>query len=530
MVAQLVLTLAAALLFASPVAAQLHTDCSPLNETCPPDPAFGTTHTFNFNATPPAGVFNTTAGVVNYNADNGAAFTINKQGESPTLISNFYFFFGRTEVHMKAAPGTGVISSIVWSSDVLDEVDWEFKGGNTTHVFSNYFGKGQPDFKNGVDHPVKTPPQDDFHNYTCVWTKDKLEWYIDSEHVRTLVPKDANNTLNYPQTPMKLSLGIWAGGDPGQPKGTIEWAGGLTDFSKPYSMFVKSATVEDYSTGKEYSYSDHSGSWESIKIAAGNSTAVENINREPEKSLSDKWNDLPAATKTGVYAGAAGVGALLIIALIFYYFKQRRRGKAEAALAAQRQDQERMELERFKKEGRNPDALAFDGAEYDAKSGMATATYAVPDSPPGSSAGPPEKAWDPTGSGPGAAAMPLLREDAMSPRHAGPAPGFPPPSRNNSNSYASPIRSQSPGLPPQYPLPTPQSPVNRTFSPSNANAPMRHGSPGPQAGGYGVPRINSPAPNRGPGSPSYGPGSPQSQRPNYGPGPYGGNGGYGGMR
>ncbi|KAI1380059.1 glycoside hydrolase family 16 protein [Hypoxylon crocopeplum] len=490
----------------SPVAGQLYTDCTPLNETCPPDPAFGTTHTFYFNATPPINTFNMTAGTVDYTADKGAAFTISKKGESPTLISNFYFFFGRTEVHLKAAPGTGIISSIVWSSDVLDEVDWEFMGGNTTHASTNYFGKGQPDFKNAGYHPVKGGVQDDYHNYTCVWTKEKLDWYIDAEHIRTLLAKDANNTLNYPQTPMKLSLGIWAGGDPDQPKGTIEWAGGVTDYSKPYTMYVQSAHVEDYSTGKEYSYGDHSGTWQSIKIASGNSTAVESINKEPEKSISEKWNELPASTKSGVYAGAGGVGALLFIALIYYSIKQRRRGKQEAALAAQRQEQERMELERFKREGRDPDALAFDGMEYDAKGGMTTATYAVSDSPPGSSAGPPEKGWDPTGSGVAAAAMPLLRDDAMSPRLASPGPGSAGPMRNNS--FASQIRSQSPGMPPQFPPPAPTSPVNRSYSPSNA--PMRMGSPGPQAGGYGVPRMNSPALNRGPGSP----GSP---RPGYGP-------------
>ncbi|KAI1445552.1 glycoside hydrolase family 16 protein [Annulohypoxylon stygium] len=505
MTARSFLAVAAALLstVVSPVAGQLYTDCNPLNATCPADPAFGTTHTFYFNATPPTGTFNTTAGTVGYNTDTGAAFTISKKGESPTLISNFYFFFGRTEVHLKAAPGTGIISSIVWSSDVLDEVDWEFMGGNTTHVSTNYFGKGEPDFHNAQYHPVDGGVQADYHNYTCVWTKDQLEWYIDSQHTRTLLAKDANNTLYYPQTPMKLSLGIWAGGDPDQPKGTIEWAGGVTDYAEPYTMYVKSALVQDYSTGKEYSYGDHSGTWQSIKIASGNSTAVENINKQPEKSLSEKWNDLPSSTKNGVYAAAGGVGAIAFIALVVFGLRQRRRGKQEAALLAQRQEQERVELERFKREGRDPDALAFDGTEY--KGAMATSTYAVPDSPPGSSAGPPEKAWDPTGPGAATAAMPLLRDDAMSQRVGSPAPGSAATQRNNS--FPSPIHTQSPNQPPQIPAASPISPVNRTFSPSNAS--MRMGSPGPQAGGYGSPRINSPAS-------AHGPSSPASPRPGYG--------------
>lgn len=265
-----VVTSASALLvslLASPAAAQLHTECNPLEKECKPNPALATAHTFNFNSTPPDGVFKTEAGTVDYTSDNGAAFTIPKKGYSPTIKSNFYFFWGKTEVIMKPATGRGIVSSIVWSSDVLDEVDWEFLGGNATVAETNYFGKGRQDFHNAIYHPVAGGVFDDFHNYTTVWTKEKLDWYIDGQHVRTLLPKEANNTDNYPQTPMMLSLGIWAGGDPDQPKGTIEWAQGETDYNDgPFTMYVKSCRVEDFSKGKEYVYGDRSGSFESIKI------------------------------------------------------------------------------------------------------------------------------------------------------------------------------------------------------------------------------------------------------------------------
>ena len=211
------------------VAAQVTTDCNPLNTTnCPADPAFGMAYNFVFNQTPPADTWVTTVGQVNYNAKDGASFTINKQKDSPTIRSAFYIFFGRVEVHMKAAVGTGIISSVMLLSDDLDEIDWEFMGGNATHAESNWFGKGQPDFHNAIYHPVPGGVQGDFHNYTLYWTQDALDFYIDGQKIRTLLPKDANNTRNYPQTPMRVSLGIWAGGDPSLPKGTREWAGGDT--------------------------------------------------------------------------------------------------------------------------------------------------------------------------------------------------------------------------------------------------------------------------------------------------------------
>ncbi len=68
-----------------------------------------------------------------------------------------------------------------------------------------------------------------FHNYTVDWSAEETKWYMDGALVRTqpyLQPGE------YPQTPSFLKFGIWAGGDPSEPKGTQEWAGGTTDYSK----------------------------------------------------------------------------------------------------------------------------------------------------------------------------------------------------------------------------------------------------------------------------------------------------------
>lgn len=248
--------------------AQVTSHCNPLNETdCDPNPAFGTSHHWNFNSTPSGELWDTVVGSITYDKDHGAILSVKKQGDSPTIRTKFYFFFGRTEVIMKAAPGQGIISSMMWLSDDLDEVDWELLGSNNTHASTNFYGKGVEDFSRSGWHPMEKGMQDDYHNYTTVWTKDSLEWWIDGDNVRTLAAKDANNTESFPQTPMQLSLGIWAGGDPSLPEGTRAWAGGDTDYSNgPYNMYIKSVAVEDYSTGKEYVYGDQTGQWESIQV------------------------------------------------------------------------------------------------------------------------------------------------------------------------------------------------------------------------------------------------------------------------
>ena len=67
---------------------------------------------------------------------------------------------------------------------------------------------------------------------------------------------------------------------------------------------------------------------------------MENIFKEPKKSLSEKWNDLPQAAHIAVYAGGAGLAAVLILGVLFYFFRQRRKGAKEAQAAALRAEHE----------------------------------------------------------------------------------------------------------------------------------------------------------------------------------------------
>ncbi|KAK2592668.1 hypothetical protein QQS21_009635 [Conoideocrella luteorostrata] len=496
--------------------AQVKTDCNPMERDCPADPAFGTDHTFHFNSTPSGALWETTAGNVNYDANNGASFTILKQGDSPTIRSKFYFFFGRTEIWLKVAPGRGIISSMMLLSDDLDEIDWEFLGSNKSFATTNFFGKGRQDFKNGGSHPM-SGMQDDYHNYTTVWTKESIQWFIDGNHVRTMNAKDANNTQNYPQTPMRMSVGIWAGGDPSLPEGTRIWAGGDTDYANgPYTMHLKSAQVTDFSSGKEYTYGDRSGSWQSIKVAAGNSTALEDLNRKPEKSMSEKWNDLPSGAKAGVYAGGAAVAALALGSLLWYYIRQRRIGAAEALAAQERELDERRENEQFQKTGINPDGFSAHGQEYNPRqfrsAGIAdNDSYHVPESNPfdgpfdekhrlGSSAsnasgmvGGAAMAGGAMGAAGTMHGHPARTASPASSNHHGfdfgvpPSPGMPPRSQSpGSRSQSSMMRSQSPSLP------SPGSPHQHQMrSSSTTNAYSRMGSPGPQQG-YGLQRMQSP--------------------------------------
>ena len=205
---------------------------------------------------------------------NGAEFTFAKRDDAPYIWTSPYIFFGKVDVVMKAAPGTGIISSAVLLSDDLDEVDWEFSGNNfaqgSGHVQTNYFGKGIYGNWDRGTLPAVADPTADFHTYTLDWSPTRLIWSVDGNTIRTLQASDCDqSTHQFPQTPSRLHLGVWDGGDSDNAGATIFWAGGYTDLTKvPYTMYVKSVRIQNMNPGPFYNWTDKTGSANSVKVVS----------------------------------------------------------------------------------------------------------------------------------------------------------------------------------------------------------------------------------------------------------------------
>lgn len=267
-----------------PTAAQTYSSCNPLLQSksippasesstdispggCPADPALG--RSVNVHFTSGASDEFSASGGPTYGSD-GAAFTVSQSGDAPSISSKWYIMFGHVDFEVKAAPGTGIVSAAILQSDCLDEIDWEWLGGDDTQAQSNYFGKGitTTGYNRGAFHGAPNN-HDQFHTYSIDWTADQIVWSIDGTTVRAMT-QDQAESGQYPQTPMYVKVGAWAGGDPSNPPGTIEWAGGITDYSAgPFTMYLKSIQVTDYSTGSQYSYSGTTGTWQSIVSSGG---------------------------------------------------------------------------------------------------------------------------------------------------------------------------------------------------------------------------------------------------------------------
>ncbi|KXL45488.1 MAG: glycoside hydrolase family 16 protein [Acidomyces sp. 'richmondensis'] len=270
---------AAAALVAIPAAlAQTSTSCNPLDTTCPEDTGLDSqTFVSDFTqGSSAAASWSMASGTTLTYGNQGAEFIISKAGEAPTISTDFYFLFGRVDIKMQAAPGTGIVSSVVLESDDLDEIDLEWLGGDTTQVETNFFGKGNTTTYNRATYQSVSSPQTTMHTYSVDWTSERIEWLIDDAVVRTVPYNDplALGGKNYPQTPMRLKLGNWCGGCSGEPEGTVEWAGGHTTFNDaPYIMYVESVSITNYNPAKYYKYGNKSGSWQSIEIINGTSTS-----------------------------------------------------------------------------------------------------------------------------------------------------------------------------------------------------------------------------------------------------------------
>lgn len=265
---------------------QTFTDCNPTAKTCPADEGYGSGNTIFTDFTKGASNnWEIAAGTTLTYGTSGAEFNIKASTDAPTISSDKYIMFGQVDVFLKASAGTGIVSSFILESDDLDEIDWEWLGSTDTSVESNFFGKGNTTtYDRAIYHNVASPIET-WHNYSITWTAAYTKWYIDGALQRTLNYGDALalGGKNYPQTPMRVKMGSWVGcasaaaAAAASTKGTCEWAGGPGTFgATTWTMLVANVTINDFGCGGNYTYTDLTGDWQSIKSSGtcGSSNAA----------------------------------------------------------------------------------------------------------------------------------------------------------------------------------------------------------------------------------------------------------------
>lgn len=121
-----------------------------------------------------------------------------------------FFHFGRYEVVMQAAPGSGTVSAMFTHThdqfgDPHDEIDIEFLGKDLTQMYANYFTDGRA--MGGHFVPLGFDASKETHLYAFEWDPDEIRWYVDNRLVYTATPE----THPIPQAPGRLMLSLWSG-------------------------------------------------------------------------------------------------------------------------------------------------------------------------------------------------------------------------------------------------------------------------------------------------------------------------------
>lgn len=227
----------------------------------------------------------------------------------------------------------------------------------------------------------------------------------------------------------------------------------------------------------------------------------------------------------------------MLVSAIFYCIRQRRRGAREAKIAAARAEAERVELERFKKAGIDPDSFVSSASEYNAKEMRRDGvqdddSYSIANTPAATAASPLDFTSNPASNiGPAAVAGVGAAAGAAAMRSNTRA-ASPSVYSDRAANTRSPALPSNPIMSPSSPR-HPQSPAPPSRSYSGPNAQMRVASPAPshqEFGGINRAATASPGGHMAHPQPqrSYTAGGYGGEQQHGGYGGHGGNGGYGG--
>ncbi|WOL20138.1 hypothetical protein Cni_G28940 [Canna indica] len=125
------------------------------------------------------------------------------------------FFSASIKLPSDYAAGV-VVAFYMSNGDVFskthDELDFEFLGnirGREWRVQTNVYGNGSTSVGREERYDLWFDPTEDFHQYSIMWSKERIIFYIDNIPIREVVRTAMGGC--YPSKPMSLYATIWDG-------------------------------------------------------------------------------------------------------------------------------------------------------------------------------------------------------------------------------------------------------------------------------------------------------------------------------
>ena len=121
-----------------------------------------------------------------------------------------FYHYGRYEVVMRAAPGSGTVSAMFTHTqkqfgDPHDEIDIEFLGKDLRYLHANYFTDGRSYGSHYI--PLGFDASREVHLYAFEWEPDEIRWYVDGQLKHTARHSDHP----IPQSPGRIMIQLWTG-------------------------------------------------------------------------------------------------------------------------------------------------------------------------------------------------------------------------------------------------------------------------------------------------------------------------------
>jgi endo-1,3-1,4-beta-glycanase ExoK len=120
--------------------------------------------------------------------------------------------FGRVEARLKAADGTGLVTSLFTyfdadpsdEAEVNDEIDIEILGKDPTKLETNYYTDGDGDHSTVIDLGFDSSLE--FHEYAFEWSPTSIKWYVDGKLIHT----EDGSRGKLPSKPGNIMVNMWA--------------------------------------------------------------------------------------------------------------------------------------------------------------------------------------------------------------------------------------------------------------------------------------------------------------------------------
>lgn len=190
------------------------------------------------------------------------------------LRSNAVFQYGRFEVRMKSAAGSGLLSSFFTYYDPdfypapWNEIDIEILGRYANRIQYNIITTGQ------VNHVIDTVlnfiPHLSFHVYAIEWTLDYVAWLVDGYELYREVGSHVQElTLS-----QKVMMNIWPPDNPA-------WVGSLNSVILPVFAFYDWVRYYEYTPGVgdnfTLQWTDDFSYWNQVRWSKGTHTWQGNL-------------------------------------------------------------------------------------------------------------------------------------------------------------------------------------------------------------------------------------------------------------